>query len=398
MSLARVQEYADELAAKLECPVAVNDFALDLIAASPHIEPVDEYRVSSIMRRHTPPDVVELLRDQSVLRRTEPFMFEGKSLPGAQARMCVPLVDAGFPIAYIWILLGERRLHKKEMGMVRLAAKGMLRELIAMRNPEDDRLLLDSRKLQAVVSADPFSAEYAISALIADGVVRDLRKPAVVVFEFSNGKDASQSQDTQATFRPIHERARRSWAQGALLGIAEGRLVAVCPSSDAPLLVAAARAKLEAQPDGAAQFTSVGWSTCEDPALGLRETFDEARFAAWVAKSVNEVGPQADYSDLGAFIALRKFPTTEASVALLSKEAAELRHRDSHVYAGTVLTLLNCAGDVHDTCTALSIHRTTLYYRLERVRALIGDALDVGWKRTSIHLGLLMGTLVDAES
>lgn len=394
MSLAKVQEIIDDLALRISRPVAVNDFALDLIAASSQIGSVDRYRTESIMNRHTPPEVVEFLRSRSLLRRTEPFMVDQEVLPGMQARMCIPLVEAGFPIAYIWIVVGDHRLSDAEMVQVRNAARGTLAELIAMRDP-DDQLMLDSRRLLAVLSSDPFSAGYAISALVADGLVGDLRKASVVVFEFAHDR-SNPSWDRQATFRPVYERARRSWARGALLGLSDGNLVAVCPSANVDGVIAGARSELGNTRGKAPLLAAIGSSRCEDPEQGLRSTFEEARYAAWVAAAVDAVGPQLDYSELGAFVALRQFAVEEASVARLSREAAELRNRDSRVYADTALTLLNCAGDVHDTCTKLSIHRTTLYYRLDRMREMIGDALEIGWKRTSIHLGLLMGELVDA--
>ncbi len=395
MSLTRVQEIVNELATQISCPVAVNDFALDLIAASAQIGPVDRYRVESIMHRHTPSEVIELLRARSLLQRTEPFMLDEETLPGMHTRMCVPLVDSGFPIAYIWIVLGECRLNESQTGLVRNAADAVLLELVSMREPEDDALLSDSRRLQAVLANDTFSASYAISSLIADGLVRDLRRAAVIVLEFADAQSSAQ-RDTQTTFRPLHQQARTGWAAGTLLGIAEGRLVAVCSSSDAPAVVAAAEREFAGSKEPNIRFLAAGSSISEHPADGLREAFEEARYAAWVAASIPQIGRHIEYSALGAFIALRRFPATEASVALVSPEAAELRRRDSRVYADTALVYLNCAADVHQTCTELSIHRTTLYYRLDRIREFIGDTLDSGLQRTSLHLGLLLGQLVDA--
>lgn len=396
MSLTRVQDLVNELASQISCPVAVNDFALDLIAASAQIGPIDRYRVESIMHRHTPPEVIELLRRRSLLRRTEPFMLDEETLPGMQTRMCVPLVDSGFPVAYVWIVLGDRRLDKAETGMVRKTAGAVLQELASMREPEDDALLLDSRRLQAVLGADPFSAGYAISSLVADGILHELRRAAVIVLEFDDSRSGSP-RDSQATFRPIHQQARNSWAKGALLGIAEGRLVAVCPAADAPALIRAAARELETTSKSQPRLAATGSSVSEDPENGLREAFEEARYAAWVACSAPQLGNHAEYAELGAFIALRQFAPIEVSVSQLSAEAAELRRRDSRVYADTALEFLNCAGDVQHTCSRLSIHRTTLYYRLDRIREFTGTALDSGWQRTSLHLGLMMGQLVDAS-
>jgi len=396
MSLDRIQDIVDNLAAHLGHAVAVNDFALDLIAASAQIGPVDQYRVESIMNRHTPQEVIELLRERALLPRSEPFMLEDNALPNMQARMCVPLVESGIPIAYLWVMIGTHQPDSGYIQLVRQAAAALVEELVAMRAPHDDELLLDSRRLQAVLSPDAFSGGYAFSSLVADGLVSDLQRATIAVFEFTDTHGAPPS-EVQAYFRPIHRDARNSWARRALLGLTEGRLTAICSAADAEALIDQAQQALTTLNDSPVHFSSVGTSTSEQPSIGLRDTYDEARFAAKIASTVPAIGKAADYSDLGLFLALRQFALTEESVRQLSPAAAELRRRDSDVYAKTALTLLNCAGDVQATCDSLSIHRTTLYYRLERIRDFTGDVIDVGWQRSSLHLGLLMGELVDSS-
>lgn len=395
MSLTRVQEITDALSEQIGYSVAVTDYAMNLVTSSAQIGPVDEYRIAAVMQRRPPAEVIRLLGEQSVLRRTEPFMFSPESLPRNQARMCVPLVDGSSPLAFIWIILGDNRLNDDELRLLHAAAGEMLHELRAMRAHDVDELLLDSQRLQDVLSTDQLTAGYARTTLVSEGIVHPIRGAAITVFEFADERGLPQY-DTQETFRPIHSRARSGWARGALLGIAYGYLVAVCPPDDVARLIADAQRELPIALPKNVRLRAAGTSSHDESAAGLRETYEEASFAVRVAAASEAVGPIADYAQLGAFIALRRLPVSEASVALLSPEAAELRGRDSRVGVETLLTFLNCAGDVHDTCARLSIHRTTLYYRLDRIRAIVGDGIDVGWRRTSIHLGLLMGELVDA--
>ena len=58
-----------------------------------------------------------------------------------------------------------------------------------------------------------------------------------------------------------------------------------------------------------------------------------------------------------------------------------MRHHTLEVY-------LDHAGDAARSIAALQIHRTTFYYRLERVTGLYGIDLDNGLARTACHLAL----------
>lgn len=393
VSLNRLQEIVDDLATQIRCSVAVNDYALDLIVASVQVGPVDQYRVESIMNRHTATEVVELLRERGLLHRTEPFLFADEALPNMQTRMCVPLVETGISIAYLWVVLGDRSLTEVEVGVVQSSAHAILEALIAARDPNEDDLLADSRLLQSVLSADAFSAGYAISGLAVSGAVGNLKRATVVVFETIDHGFAN-ARNTQTAHHSVHERARRTWARGTLLGVVDGKLTAVLPTDDAERFISRAEDAL-AGSDLNMRLVAIGSSANDDTSRGLHQTLEEAKFAAWVASCIDAVGRVARYQELGAFIALRTIPASEESVRLISAAAADLRSRDSKVYAETVLSLLNCAGDIQRTCAELSIHRTTLYYRLDRIREMTGAAIDEGWRRTSLHLGLLMGQLVD---
>ena len=54
----------------------------------------------------------------------------------------------------------------------------------------------------------------------------------------------------------------------------------------------------------------------------------------------------------------------------------------------TLETYLDLAGDARRTAARLSLHRTTLYYRLNRIAALLGADLGDGLTRTDLHVAL----------
>ncbi|MFD6447777.1 helix-turn-helix domain-containing protein [Promicromonospora sp. NPDC060204] len=71
-------------------------------------------------------------------------------------------------------------------------------------------------------------------------------------------------------------------------------------------------------------------------------------------------------------------PGLEALLGL--PEAALLLH--------TLETYLELAGSARATAAALHLHRTSLYYRLQRVELLAGTDLKDGTERLALHLAL----------
>lgn len=68
----------------------------------------------------------------------------------------------------------------------------------------------------------------------------------------------------------------------------------------------------------------------------------------------------------------------------------------SHVLLSTLETYLDLAGNAHATAERLRLHRTTLYYRLQRVEQLAGTDLRDGGERLCLHLALKLARLTGA--
>jgi DNA-binding PucR family transcriptional regulator len=63
----------------------------------------------------------------------------------------------------------------------------------------------------------------------------------------------------------------------------------------------------------------------------------------------------------------------------------------------TLEVYLDTAGDASRTARALSIHRTTLYYRLDRLKTEHGIDLQDGLVRTDLHLAVKLRRLALAR-
>lgn len=395
MSLARLQQIADELANAIGCPVAINDYALALIAASVQKGEVDRYRVDSIMRRQTPLEVIALLQKRSLMRRTLPFVLPAGALPDMSERMCVPLVENGMPIAFLWIMIGSEKLASAALRTIHYAAAAILAELQSSRRSEQDDLLSSSHQLQRVLDADPVAGGYALAGLVAENRLDEMQRTTVAVFEVVD-ENGDAPVEAQAIFTLIHVAASGTWARRALFGIFEGALVLLLSSRKTDAALRAARKEIPSQLPAGYTLAAIGLSERDATRRDLRVAFDEARYAAAVARASSALGRVARFAELGPYIALRGLPLTEESVQQISSGAAELRRRGSAADVATVLTYLNHAGDAQATCAALTIHRATMYYRLEKVRDILDGALETGIARSALHLALLLGEQIDA--
>ncbi|WP_162301565.1 helix-turn-helix domain-containing protein [Nesterenkonia muleiensis] len=399
------------MADRLHKPVALNDFDLNLVAASAHGSGVDEYRIRSILTRRTPPEVVNSLRAQGYLERSDPFVLSESFLPGLQPRLCIPIQVERRNIAFLWIVMeAGAQLNPEEYSHARAAAAQVTAVLIQQTSdPTVDAVVDDSRRLQRLIHADSITASYAIAEWAARHQLAERTAIAITVMPLMQNPEVPEDSEQNPAPSPAerHDFSRvisstlTALKDSDLFGIIDGALVVVSARptwEQVPKQVE--RAVLRSGPANPHQLRASGVSLTRDWRNGLRETYLQAAYAARVAGLVPEAPRHSRYDQLGSLVLFRHLAWTESSVTLVSPEATALTGQDSHsghVNTETLLTLLRLGGDVQRSCTELKIHRSTLYYRLDRCRTQIGDALDDGWRRTSLYLGLVLAELVRHE-
>ena len=389
-----VQTLVADLSERLGKPVAVNDFDLNLIAASAQDLNVDQYRVESILRRRTPTPVVRMLHERGMLTRADPFVVPGGILPGMHPRMCIPIEANGRNIAFLWIALdSDSGLTTTEYSYARAAAEEIRDALKASTAPGLDALVAQSRHLQRLIHPDTVTAGYAVAELVSEHTIEPFRRLVISVFELEETlppEAAGERTDLAQAVAP----ALKALDQPTLLGIVDGAIVLVTSDAKHRTSVDRIEAALKRSPSHIT-VRAVGSSRTEDWKDGLRDVYLEAAYAARIAGRVPEALYRADYENLGALVLFRHIPWTHRSIEEISSDAAALLAEGHTVNSQTLLTYLRWAGDTQRTCAELNIHRTTLYYRLDRCRGYIGDALEDGWRRTSLYLALVLADLAD---
>jgi sugar diacid utilization regulator len=112
-------------------------------------------------------------------------------------------------------------------------------------------------------------------------------------------------------------------------------------------------------------------------------------------------GPVVEAAGLGAFDLLLRIPALDPTA--LPAPVATLLAADSRgTLVRTLAAYLRHAGSAPAAADELHIHRTTLHYRLDRIREITGCDPDDGETRLLLHLGLgvaqLLGLLASEQT
>ncbi|MEV7608821.1 helix-turn-helix domain-containing protein [Microbacterium sp. NPDC089320] len=136
------------------------------------------------------------------------------------------------------------------------------------------------------------------------------------------------------------------------------------------------------------RILGIGSASPAAGATDLRGAADEATIAASLAAALPQFHPSVDASELGLWRLLASTSAGPEALRTISPAADVLYSQPDDSQRLTIETYLDVGANVVAACRILFLHRTTLYYRLERMPSVVKDALDDGVKRSSLHLAL----------
>ena len=129
-------------------------------------------------------------------------------------------------------------------------------------------------------------------------------------------------------------------------------------------------------------------------------SYETAQRAARVARVMRGPDRVMSHEELGVYGLLTRIPSRELDETCVPPGLLQLI-RSGPKGAQLVDTLeafLENAGDVQATAEQLFVHRTTLYYRLQRIEELTGAQLSNGEDRLVYHLSLKIARLIGLRS
>ena len=390
MSPTTLQELVEDLAQQLNAPAVIEDDELRMVAYSPHGVLIDDIRRDSILVKHAPAAVSDWLPRFGLAAAAGPVRIPGDQDRGILGRLCVPVGYRGARLGYLWLIDDDQRLGSTQ---VRTAAHAADQAGLLMFGDMLGERMASGVLAHLLSPVDELRAD--AMRHIDDSGLLGLRGPVIAVVVRAAGATAPLSQPALAeSLRDV----TRGRSAGTVIGLANpdhGVLVAhdqgAAASQD---LADAARAslllRLHADDAGASVVAGIG-----DPSIlaDARVSYRQAKQAARVAATIGRAGPVARWHDLGVYRTLAQLPVgAEAAASLDPRLATLLDHADGPVIT-TLETYLDLAGDAKASAERLSLHRGTLYYRLQKAEQIAGVNLRNGCDRLALHLGFKLARL-----
>ncbi|CUU58949.1 PucR C-terminal helix-turn-helix domain-containing protein [Parafrankia irregularis] len=398
-----LQDIAEDLAARLGRSVAIDDLDSRLLAHTAHEEPVDQFRIDSIMLRRPRSEntVTRHARDFGIDTATGPVRIPASPRLGSFARLCVPVRCSGTLLGYLWLFDEPTPVPDDDLEPARAAAAAAGEVLFRERLLDDLRRASERELLRDILNPDDEVRRHAAARLVADhGIAPDARvlAAAVVIDHAATAPDSHAGTASPAgtveldlALRRARQRLTPTRALGMATSATGGILLLMHPRLPRREALRAEAERIHA--DLATHLpASAVWVGLGPERPALREgagSYREALETTRVARLVPSLGQTVFSDQLGVYGLLARLPLESLESSALPAGLRRLLAADrSGALVQTLETYLDLGGDPARTAARLVIHRTTLYYRLGRIVDLTGLDLRDGNDRLALHLGL----------
>lgn len=390
-----LQQLIDDLAERLGRPTVLEDHSLRLIAYSAHDQAIDDVRESSILQRHATSDVAAWLTDLGVRQARRPVRVPANRELHMLPRVCIPVVHDKHVLAHLWFIDADETMGVDEIELCRPWVDQLA---VLLHRDQMSGALATARlaeALETVLSASAGASEAARGLLDAgdfsapDGVV------VAVVQAHPGGQDENVDVEGALTeAMAAHQRSAHRLPALSLIRRDHGVLLIAAPDDDDSRLTAwvgSLRDTLDAQlAKVSGRLSAVaGIGGHQERLEDAAQSFREARMAVEAATAFSGLGDTIHWSRLGVGQVLVKLAMAgEDSPVVHPGLHRLLRSPEALPLIETLETYLDVAGNVQLTSRRLNLHRTSLYYRLQRVEELAGTDLKDGMERLALHFTL----------
>ncbi len=388
--LEELQLIADSLAARLERSVAIDDPRMRLLVHTPHRgEAVDRHRVVSIMQKAATPEAIDWAQQHGIATATGPVRIPPDEQNEVAARVCVPVRHESYLYAYLWLLDPHESATDADLEQAQIAAEEAGKVLYT------DRLLGDLRRgrerelLRDLVGSDAAARAQAVRQLVSTDRLPEGAEVVVLVAEVTG-----QQADADLALGLALQRAAGRLAPLHTIWTTRGGVhgVLLVGGREAPAPARLRTAAEELYDELGSARVGIG------PAGPLESAYEShgcALQALQIAGHVPALDPVAAWDELGVYRLLAQLPLDRLRADTVPDGLRQLAEADdSGVLMETLEVYLDEAGRTPAAIERLQIHRTSLYYRLNRIEQLTGMSLGDGTDRLALHLGLKLLRLI----
>ncbi|MCV7205255.1 helix-turn-helix domain-containing protein [Mycolicibacterium peregrinum] len=387
----RMQLIVDVLAQTLDRAVLLDDEELTPITHSRQLGELDDVRVHSVLQRETRAEVKAALFDFGIGTADSALWIPAFPQHNLMPRFCVPVRSASERFGYLWIIVPDGALPEGGEQLAEQAGAALLyildRRNAALRADESaaQRLLM-----RLIATEDPEQAPAVVAELHTRGMAEPNDVVQVFRFEPDGAHDPADRSLALRLRLTATDRSRRWYT----LAGSPTTIVAVASSeadsaTTADTVAEAVRASYGSRP-------AIGSSGAALPITQAALGFRQASLALSLAEIGAGGGQVSDWSALGSWRTLAVLGRAYGAnrlVELVHPGIVGLIEQGRNDLLRTLETYLANGGDVRRTAEEMFLHRSTLYYRLERLTEAVGGDLSDGETRFDLMLGLRLARL-----
>lgn len=387
-----LQELVEGLAQDLGRSVAVDDADLRLLASSTHFEDVDQARLGSLVGRRVTGAPRDYVLGHGVLSWREPARLPARPAAGLDNdRYCFPLRSRYELLGFLWLIddgtLTEAQIDRAGESVARIE------DVLARRSQTE--LSTDAEvesRMSGLLAADPAVREEAAEALRGLGILRRAEQVSVLVV----GLPPDEAERPGGAVRDAVRRGMGHAMQGRLRDS-----YACAPAADRPFLVVghrggpvpgqlltiatSLRAEIERADADVAAGCTVGIG---EPVAGLAEVPRSQAQAVVAADVARDLGRAvAAWADHPLEVLTRSWLRPALPQELVPPVIARMMTEPEELVEALEV-YLDAGSSVAEAAARLHVHRTTVYYRLNRLQESTGLDLNDGASRLLAHLWL----------
>jgi sugar diacid utilization regulator len=274
---------------------------------------------------------------------------------------------AGTPVGAVFLADPERTAGEAELAAITYASTLLSFEITRLQN-----LVESSAQARVRLALDLVSGGDEQGLLSrAQALGYNLRRPHRVV----SVEPLPYSAGTMSVLFNAVSRAARAFSAGELLAQRTDDIILL---ADKEAAWERLHERIVTEAGGAGCSIGVG-GQCEE-VTGFVRSHREAKLALRIQAAVGKPDKVAVFNDLGVYRVLGTEADTSAMESFVADWLGVLMRYDAAHGTELVLTLtefLETGGSYNKTASALSVHRSTLKYRLKRIREVSGHDLSV---------------------
>jgi hypothetical protein len=403
-----VQDELDALAVRLGRGLTLDDVDGDLVAYSAQDADADAARISTILSRRVAPEIRAWEERHIAADAVEPIRVPANPALGMAARLCLPVRHRGDCLGYLWLPRPEVPLSAAELADLHRASSRFGELLSHAGSPGEpagggraiDRLI---RRLYEQGQAEAHSQLAAAVPALVDGTVRLVaavpgRPDGAGVRPLTSTEFSALAAALTPTLRayPGYVGSHVAADYALLLHRDAGPAAYRAHGPLSPPLDRLRDSLLDSLLDATTEVVARCLGPGHVCTLGISEptpfTVRSARSARGQALTAGELAAldpalprHSHWAALGVYRHLVRSANAGPEQVLAPLDEAG---PSGPMLLLTLETYLDLGGDNQATAARLNLHRSSLYYRLNRISDLLAVPLSDGLARLELHLAL----------